>query len=199
MQHDRPHRQNPCRVSIIMVMFLQYYLRRLQAMSVREISDNTMAMRPYPLIFSLLLILAVGCGEPLGFEHRARIAQYPQDWEDFKKSMNIPLIQIPGEAEVTSLKLGEGTFGVSIQISFTLPDSKSPPQWLCYIALQSRSPNRVPRYLQHNRYVEMKEYDSIPVEEAKQKEWAIGFHDSLFNGGYLRYLNGNYSYIWSND
>ncbi|MFC1588014.1 hypothetical protein ACFL54_06880 [Planctomycetota bacterium] len=126
-------------------------------------------------------------------------ATYPDDWNAFKKRLNLKLIAIPDDAVVSKLSLGKGMFGETIHIWFTLPDTKSPPQWLAQIAEESGCPDRKPAYMPQNIHLPKDKYDKLTLEEAKKKEWAMVFEGDPEIGGFLRYKQGTYDYVWSND
>ena len=155
-------------------------------------------------------IAVIGCGLVEGcscrqhhpyFGHRTWQATYPDDWDAFKADMKLDLIELPFEATVTNLQRGRG-IGVSIHIWFTLPDTKSPPEWMLHIAEQSGASDRKVRYLDRGAraFVPVDDPDDAPGDDPKAHEWAIGFwtKDPL-NGGSLRYEDGVYSYAWTND
>jgi len=148
----------------------------------------------------LVPYLAEGCGCPVA--HHTWEGKYPEDWESFKSKVGSPLIHLPPDAHVTRLERGEAPYGVSIQIWFTLPATKSPPEWMLAIARESGAPDKRVKYLDRRRrkYVEVNDLASLDMADASRQTWAIGFAEDLLNGGSLRYEpGGTYDYCWTND
>jgi hypothetical protein len=108
--------------------------------------------------------------------------EYPIDWVKMHKRFG--LIEIPSEASVTAFKKWSG-FGDTYEITFVLPETKDPEDWMIQIAKESHDDQQYPSEVPN--YCEYLENGNLKIA-------------GTLNGGTLRYSPEiGYTYYWSND